>query len=38
MNGKKGREKHNTEESVKNLKMRLEDLEDVIQSGGSSAA
>jgi hypothetical protein len=36
--GKKGREKHDTEESVKRLGKRLADVEDVIQSSGSSAA
>ena len=37
MEGKKGRKKHGTKESMKNLKKRVADLEDVIQGTGSSA-
>lgn len=38
MKDKKGRKKHGTERSVKKLKKRLADLDEVIQGGGSSAA
>ena len=34
----KGEKKHGTDGSVKKLKKRVADLEEVIQSGGSSAA
>ena len=34
----KGGKKYGTEGSIKKLKKRAADLEDVIQSGGSSAA
>ena len=37
MECKKGRKKHGTKESMKKLKKRLADLEDVIQGTGSSA-
>jgi hypothetical protein len=36
MEGKKGSKKHGTKESMKKLKKRLADLEDVIQGTGSS--
>jgi hypothetical protein len=37
MEDKKGRKKQGTKESMKNLKKRVADLEDVIQGTGSSA-
>ncbi|CZR67819.1 uncharacterized protein PAC_17718 [Phialocephala subalpina] len=37
MEGKKGSKKHSTKESMKKLKGRLADLEDVIQGTSSSA-
>jgi hypothetical protein len=37
MEGKKRSKKHDTKESMKKLKKRLADLEDVIQETGSSA-
>jgi len=36
MEGNKGSKKHGTKESMKEIKKRLADLEDVIQGTGSS--